>query len=78
MEIVCFFDVRYLLPFLLVILDRVDNRYRRVPFQSTSDLVAQLTSNLPESMHIEGRIREHEERVRREQEDAQVRAVLFR
>lgn len=40
--------------------------------QSTSELVAQLSQNLPDHMNIDSSIREHEERVKREQHDEEV------
>ncbi|CAI4226597.1 unnamed protein product [Auanema sp. JU1783] len=43
--------------------------------QSTTELVAQLSQNLPEHMSIDSSIREHEEKVKREQHDEEQQIV---
>ncbi|KJH49345.1 transcription elongation factor S-II protein [Dictyocaulus viviparus] len=52
----------------------------RKAVQSTKDLVAELSQNLPEHMSIDSSIREHEERVKREQQDEEVvrNAIVWR
>lgn len=47
------------------------DRFRSVA-QSTADLISQLSSNLPEHMSIDQSLRQHEEKVRREQADEEV------
>ncbi|KAJ1353481.1 hypothetical protein KIN20_010120 [Parelaphostrongylus tenuis] len=44
---------------------------------STKDLVAELSQNLPEHMSIDSSIREHEERVKREQQDEEYAMQLY-
>ncbi|VDO59905.1 unnamed protein product [Haemonchus placei] len=49
----------------------------RKAVQSTKDLVAELSQNLPEHMSIDSSIREHEERVKREQQDEEYAMQLY-
>ncbi|GMT16951.1 hypothetical protein PFISCL1PPCAC_8248 [Pristionchus fissidentatus] len=49
---------------------------RRAAVQSTSDLVAQLTSNLPQHLGFEDAAKAHEEKVKREIEDQQLATAL--
>ncbi|GMS86068.1 hypothetical protein PENTCL1PPCAC_8243 [Pristionchus entomophagus] len=49
---------------------------RRAAVQSTSDLVAQLTSNLPQHLGFEDAAKAHEEKMKREMEDQQLAAAL--
>ncbi|EYB88007.1 hypothetical protein Y032_0253g250 [Ancylostoma ceylanicum] len=49
----------------------------RKAVQSTKDLVAELSQNLPEHMSIDSSIREHEERVKREQQDEEYALQLY-
>ncbi|CAD6194392.1 unnamed protein product [Caenorhabditis auriculariae] len=49
----------------------------RKDVQSTSELVAQLSQNLPDHMNIDSSIRKHEEKVRREQQDEELAHQLI-
>uniref|UniRef100_A0A1I7XQI8 Mediator of RNA polymerase II transcription subunit 26 n=1 Tax=Heterorhabditis bacteriophora TaxID=37862 RepID=A0A1I7XQI8_HETBA len=49
----------------------------RKAVQSTTELVAQLSQNLPEHMSIDSSIREHEEKVKREQQDEELAMQLY-
>lgn len=49
----------------------------RMAVQSTSELVAQLSQNLPEHMSIDSSLRLHEEKVKREQQDEELAISLL-